>query len=61
MRLHYVRDLCTENIVNVEYVQTTDMEADIMTKPLYGGKFKVLERSASSRYLKMKHKPKNNT
>ncbi len=27
--------------MNVEYVQTADMDADIMPKPLYGGKVKV--------------------
>ncbi len=36
-----MRDLCPENILNVQYVQTADMGADIMTKPLYRGKFKV--------------------
>jgi hypothetical protein len=39
MRYHYVRDMVQKNILNIQYVLTTEKIADILTKPLSLTKF----------------------
>ena len=40
VRLTYLRELSTEQKIMVEYLQTDDMAADMLTKPTVGKKFK---------------------
>ena len=39
LKYHYVRNLLSDNVINVSYCQTVDMVADIFTKPLPGDRF----------------------
>ena len=34
VRYHFVRELCEKGILNIEYMSTTSMPADVLTKPL---------------------------
>ena len=39
MRYHYVRDMVQKNILNIQYVPTSEQTVDILTKPLSLTKF----------------------
>ena len=39
MRYHYVWDMVQKNILNIQYVPTTEQTIDILTKPLSLTKF----------------------
>ena len=50
VRHHFIRELAEERIINVDYLPTQEMVADIFTKPLEKGKF---EKFADYLGLKM--------
>ena len=39
MKYHFVKSLCSEGLINVEYLATAHMVADIFTKALLDGIF----------------------
>ena len=39
LKYHYVRNLLSDNVINVSYCQTVDMVADIFTNPLPSDRF----------------------
>ena len=44
IKYHFIRDQVNDGVVDVKYCKTEDMLADIMTKGLYGERFKRLRR-----------------
>ena len=42
VKYHFVKSLCFDGLINVEYMATADMVADIFTKVLLDGTFKRL-------------------
>jgi hypothetical protein len=50
IRYYFVKDLIERSEVKVEYLQTEDMIADILTKPLQGEKFRRLRALALNWY-----------
>ena len=43
MRYHYVRDMVQRHVVELQYIPTDEQVADVFTKPLVRGKFKVFQ------------------
>jgi hypothetical protein len=39
IKINHVRDLITQGVIDVAFVPTIDMMADLLTKPLFGTKF----------------------
>jgi hypothetical protein len=42
IRFHYIKQLIDQKLINIEYLPTNEMMADILTKPLTGGLFQRL-------------------
>lgn len=42
VRHHYIRDLVQQRLIHIEYLQTSEMTADLLTKPLLPGLFRHL-------------------
>ncbi len=44
IRFYYIKDVIQKGIVKVEYCSTDEMDADYMSKPLFGVKFKKFKK-----------------
>ena len=54
VRYHFIRDETKRGTIQVKYYKMEDMVADMMTKALYGNKFKKFRDMAGVRLLSEK-------